>query len=192
MDIQQNLKVEKLKSNDFAGFMYRSIEDIENAVKPFLKQHELVMYFSNRMIEVGGRVYVESTAHIVDMENNEITNTACAQEAPEPKKKTDHAQLTGGVSSYADKYAAQKLFLIDDGKGDPDNQHVPDATVQGLEALTKAKERLFSSFHKAGIEDSEEMMHRIETTTGKNSVETIDDAERVIKVLEDEMSLKNE
>lgn len=191
IDIQQNLQVQKLKNNDFAGFMYRSIEDIETAVKPFLLKHKLTLIFNNKMIEVGGRVYVESTAQLSDG-ISERTATAYAQEAPEPKKKTDHAQLTGGVSSYADKYAAQKLFLIDDGKSDPDNAHVPDATVDGIAALTKAKSKLYSAFKKLDITDSQDMMTRIEQIIGKDSVDTLDEASKILKALEDEASLKDE
>lgn len=186
VDIQQRLEVPKLRQNDFGGFVYRNVEDIEKAVKPLLKEHGLTLIFSDEMVAVGDRVYVKATASLHDGSENKIAATAYAREATDPKKKTDDAQLTGGCSSYARKYAAQGLFLIDDGKGDPDNPKTEDATASGLAALSQAKTKLFKAFKAAGIDDSQDMMANIQQATGKDVVETIDDVEKVIKHLEAE------
>lgn len=115
LDIQQRLKVPKGQRNDFGGFDYRNIEDIEDRVKPLLKEHDLTLHFDDKPVEVGGRVYIESTAFLSDGENVRSA-TAYAREAVSPKAKTDDAQLTGACSSYARKYAASGLFLIDNTK----------------------------------------------------------------------------
>jgi len=119
-DIQQRLKVPKDQDNKFADFKYRNLEDIEDKVKPLLKEHNLVLTFEDEMVEVGGRVYCKATAVLTDGES-EIRKSAFAREAVTPKAKTDDAQLTGAVSSYARKYAASGLFLIDNTK-DADSQ----------------------------------------------------------------------
>lgn len=115
IDIQQRLKVPKDQENTFGGFQYRNLEDIEDKVKPLLKEHELTLIFGDEIIAVGERVYVKATASLSDGKDM-IENFAYAREAVTPKAKTDDAQLTGACSSYARKYAASGLFLIDNTK----------------------------------------------------------------------------
>lgn len=182
IDIQQNLKVPKLRENEFGNFDYRSLEDIEDKVKPFLKKHNLTLTFEDEMVGIEGRVYVKAWAILSDGKD-EIRKPAYAREAEKPKAKTDDAQLTGGCSSYARKYAAQGLFLIDDGKNDPDN---PNSKSTNGESLTTAKAKLFKAFKDKGITDSVEMMGEIQKATGKDVVESVEDVNKVIENLKDE------
>lgn len=122
IDIQQRLKVPKEQSNDFGGFKYRNIEDIEDKLKPLLKEHGLIFKFNDEMVAVGDRIYVKATAILSDGEKT-IEATAYAREAQTPKAKTDDSQLTGSCSSYARKYAASGLFLIDNTKDADSNEH---------------------------------------------------------------------
>lgn len=110
--IQLELKAPKGQWNDFSKYNYRNCEDILEAVKP--KLGGLVLTLSDKMVEVGGRVYVEATAKLTDGENS-IEITASAREAL-AKKGMDEAQVTGAASSYARKYALNGLFCIDDTK----------------------------------------------------------------------------
>lgn len=113
-EIQQRLKVPKSNYSDYGGFSYRSIEDIEEALKPLLKEFELTMIIHDEMVEVGGRVYVKAVADLWDKSDKLIGHgQAFAREALE-KTKADPAQLTGAASSYARKYCLSGLFLIDD------------------------------------------------------------------------------
>jgi hypothetical protein len=116
IDIQQRLKVPKDKRNEYSTskFMYRNLEAIEEAVKPMLKEHKLILTFSDRVIAVGDRVFVEATAYLNDGTDT-VKVAAYAQHATD-KKGMDDAQLTGSCSSYARKYAAGGLFLIDETK----------------------------------------------------------------------------
>lgn len=183
IDIQQNLSVPKTRENSFGGFNYRSVEDIETAVKPFLKEHRLTLTFSDTVEAIGDRVYVRAEARLSDGEKF-VLAYARAREAEKPKAKTDDAQLTGGCSSYARKYAAQGLFLIDDGKGDPDNKGSEEGATLGIASLNVAKQKLFQAFKDAGVEDSTEMIAQIQQATGKDSVDNVSDVEKVIKHLE--------
>lgn len=185
IDIQQKLKVPKLRENEFGNFYYRSVEDIEDKVKPFLLLHKLTLTFNDKMVAVGDRVYVEAEARLSDGENH-ISAYASAREAEKPKAKTDDAQLTGGCSSYARKYAAQGLFLIDDGKGDPDNKPSEKSISAGQGEIGRAKQRLFAAFKKAGINDSQDMLANIQQAIGKDLVETVSEAEKVIAYIETE------
>ena len=80
---------------------------------------------------MGGDNYVVATATLIDLEddNKTVANTAWARE-PESLKGQTPAQITGGSSSYARKYALNGLFAIDDGKDDPDNLDQPKTTTR--------------------------------------------------------------
>ena len=110
--IQQKLVAPKGQKNKFGNYMYRSAEDILNAVKPLLGESLLTL--SDEIVEVGGRIYVKATASFIE-DKEEIRISAFAREA-EIKKGMDTSQITGSTSSYARKYALNGLFLIDDTK----------------------------------------------------------------------------
>lgn len=117
--IQQNLKAPKGQYNKFGKYKYRSAEDILNAVKPLLKEQEMILTISDDVVCVGDRNYVKATATIFSGDDG-FKTTALAREAL-VKKGMDEAQVTGSASSYARKYALNGLFAIDDTK-DPDTQ----------------------------------------------------------------------
>lgn len=121
LHIQQNLKAPKNQYNKFGDFHYRSCEDIQEAVKPLLKEVKVVLLVQDEVIQIGSRFYIKATAAIQDTESEDmISNTAYARESEE-KPKMDAAQITGACSSYARKYALNGLFCIDDAR-DPDSQ----------------------------------------------------------------------
>lgn len=119
MYIQQNLKAPKGQYNKFGEYRYRSCEDIQESVKPLLKEINAVLLLTDDIKLIGDRFYIVATAMLQDVESEEsITNTAYARET-DVKPKMDAAQITGSCSSYARKYALNGLFCIDDTK-DPD------------------------------------------------------------------------
>ena len=117
--IQHELKAPKDQHNGFGNYNYRSLENILESVKPLLHEAGLSIVIGDDIVEVGGRVYVKSTATISDGTAS-ISNTAFARE-DENKKGMSESQVTGACSSYARKYAVQGLFAIDDSK-DPDSE----------------------------------------------------------------------
>ena len=112
--IQAELKAPKNQSNAFGKYTYRSCEDILEAVKPLLKEHNCTLTISDAVKEVCGLIYVEASATLTDGKN-EVTVTAQAGIDPN-RKGMDIAQSFGSSSSYARKYALNGLFLIDDTK----------------------------------------------------------------------------
>lgn len=112
--IQEQLKVEKKKHNDFADFNYRSCEDILQAAKPLCAAQGLALLLNDEVIQKGERFYIEATATLTDGEDF-ITTKASAREPEKPKAKMDESQTTGSTSSYARKYALGGLFALDDG-----------------------------------------------------------------------------
>ena len=123
--IQSNLKAPKNQYNAFGKYHYRSCEDIQEGVKPLLKETKTVLTVSDEIIQIGDRYYVKATAKLLDCESESfIENVAYAREE-ESKKGMDASQVTGATSSYARKYALNGLFCIDDNKDadSMDNTH---------------------------------------------------------------------
>lgn len=125
--VQQEVKAPKNLKNTHMRFNYRSAEGILEAVKPILAQVEAMIILFDDVVEIGGRVYVKSTAQFVDLkvpaDAEQISVTAYAREA-ESKQGLDVAQVTGSASSYARKYALNGLLLLDDAKQDPDTEEM--------------------------------------------------------------------
>ena len=139
--IQSSLKAPKGQTNKFGGYRYRSAEDILTSVKPLLAEWACTLVITDEMVEVGGRVYVKSTAVIAsteDSSDSSIHVNAYAREA-ETKKGMDDHQITGSASSYARKYALNGLFAIDDTQ-DPDATN--DHGSKPPKPTTKQKQRL--------------------------------------------------
>lgn len=87
MHIQQNLKAPKNQYNKFGDFHYRSCEDIQEAVKPLLKEVKAVLLVQDEVIQIGSRFYIKATAAIQDTEGpGIIRNTAYAREGKEAEK----------------------------------------------------------------------------------------------------------
>jgi hypothetical protein len=115
--IQKELKAPKDQYNKYGNFKYRTLEQIMTAVKPLLEG--AILTFNDELVMIGNRYYVKATANLTD-DTETLSITAYAREE-ETKKGMDASQITGTASSYARKYAANGLFLIDDTR-DADTQ----------------------------------------------------------------------
>lgn len=115
MAIQEGLKVEKGRYNEFGGYYSRSKEDILEAVKPLAHANGCVVLCDDEMLLLdNGWVYVKATASLMDaITGAKISATAQAREQ-ESRPKMDASQLTGSAASYAGKRALGNLFAIDD------------------------------------------------------------------------------
>ena len=127
--VQAELKAPKNKKNNFGNYMYRSCEDILEALKPILKEHNATVLLSDE-IKVSECLwsYVVSTATFIDCETGESVSVKAMAREAEQKKGMDPSQSTGTASSYARKYALNGMFLIDDTKdADTDEYHIQTA-----------------------------------------------------------------
>ncbi len=120
--IQSRLRVPKSQFNNFGKYPYRNLEDIQEALKPLLAEHNATVVLNDDIIHMGDRFYVKSTA-MLSVDNESISAVAFARESMS-KKGMDEAQITGSTSSYARKYAMGGLLAIDDNR-DPDANTVP-------------------------------------------------------------------
>lgn len=126
--IQLELKVHKGQRNSFGKYNYRSAEDILEAIKPLSEKHNVMFKTSDELREIGGRVYVETTVKIIDVDNMELQIESKGQAIIDfDAKGMQMPQRTGAASSYAKKYAYGNLLLIDDTKdADATNSHGKD------------------------------------------------------------------
>ena len=112
--IQIELKAPKNQRNNFGKYNYRSCEDILEAVKPLLKKYGCTLTISDEIKELGGCLFVESTAKFSkDVGSKQILVNAQAG-IDLNRKGMDLSQSFGSSSSYSRKYALNGLFLIDD------------------------------------------------------------------------------
>ena len=121
VDIQTRLKAPKGQYNSFGKYMYRSAEDILEALKPLLQEHSLILKLSDELMLIGERYYVKATASLYDGTAS-MEVSAYAREDKD-KKGMDGSQITGTASSYARKYALNGMFLIDDTKDADTDEH---------------------------------------------------------------------
>ena len=129
MLIQSKLKAPKGQYNSFGKYKYRSAEDILEAVKPLLAEHNCILTLKDDLVELGGRFYIRATAKLTNKELKSIETYAFARE-DESKKGMDGSQITGTASSYARKYALNGLFLIDDTKDADTDEYKKQTTRQ--------------------------------------------------------------
>lgn len=115
--IQRHVIVGKGNRNDFAGFNYRTLGDIHDALQPWLDEQMSCITYSEAIQECGGHVYVVSTCTL-HTPYGDISATSPARDAIQ-KTKSDAAQITGMSVTYSRKYAAGGLFKLDTER-DPD------------------------------------------------------------------------
>lgn len=118
--VQKMLNVPKNRKNSFGNYMYRSCEDIVEAVKRIMPEG-CYLTLTDSMVMIGDRIYVKAIASFC-YEGFSVYCEAFAREAGE-KKGMDAAQVTGSSSSYARKYALNGLFAIDDNKDIDEEDH---------------------------------------------------------------------
>lgn len=191
--VQQKLAVPKKNTNSFANYNYRNVEDIEKAVKPLLKDVKATIILQDKMVEVGGRVYVEATARFVDLEykqtngiyptDNAVTATAYAREA-ENKKGMDDSQLTGATSSYARKYALGGLLLIDNEKdSDSTNTHGKESKPESPRTqnmdLNKKKKEVLDALIKAKLDPAKFVKEILD----KDTIDSIEEGNTVLEAI---------
>ncbi len=114
LDIQLKLNVPKNKENKFGGFMYRSLEDIQAALKDYEEAHKVLFTLTYDVRLVGDYVYIVATVKAIDTERDEVMEVSAPARDAIDKKGMDAPQVTGTASSYAAKRAYAGLLNIDD------------------------------------------------------------------------------
>ena len=114
--IQVELKAPKNQWNSYSKYNYRSLEDINEGLKPLLDKYELVVMLRDEIVVIGERYYLKAIVTLIDPETRDKIETEALAREEEKKTGMDGSQLTGATSSYARKYAMNAMFAIDDTK----------------------------------------------------------------------------
>jgi hypothetical protein len=132
--IQADFKAKKSRKNNFGNYMFRSAEDILEALKPYNKEHGV--YFTIREnLTLGDFPILHSTATIVDAETGDQIEGTAVVGIDLNQKGMQMPQKFGSASSYGKKYALGNLLLIDDtADSDATNTHDKSAQRQTLKA----------------------------------------------------------
>lgn len=167
--IQSKLKAPKGQFNSFGKYHYRSAEDILEAVKPLLAEHNVVLNMSDRIELIGTRYYLVSTAKVIKGEE-EIASEGRARE-DESKKGMDGAQVTGTSSSYARKYALNGLFCIDDTKDADTDEYAKQQQAPKQQAKQAAKPAQPAPQPYPELDMEKELLAESEANMAKTSAE---------------------
>jgi hypothetical protein len=120
LKIQAELKCPKGSFNSFGKYKYRSAEQILESLKPLLQKHELILFITDDIVEVGSKLFLKATASVWDIDGKNVKTFGFAELGEH--KGMSSEQCTGTASSYARKYALNGLFLIDETESDPDSK----------------------------------------------------------------------
>lgn len=151
LTIQLGLKAPKTEFNSFAKFNYRTAGAILEAVKPFLDATGCTLLVDDNLELIGSRYYVHSCVTLYHIKTGEaISSNGYAREAENEKGKMD-AQMTGGASTFAKKYALANLFALDDSQEDPDHTSGQQPVKKNQLSVTPAV--LFEAFDQNRVTD---------------------------------------
>ena len=121
-DIQTKMKAKKSSYNSFGKYYFRKAEDILEAIKPFLLQHEVYVTTSEDMVATEPVPMMRVTATISDGDSAIHASSMVGVDLNQKGMQT--SQQYGAASTYGKKYALGNLFLIDDTEdADATNQH---------------------------------------------------------------------
>lgn len=201
-EIQQELRVPKNHKNKFAGFNYRSAEDIVEKVKPLCHTRGLALILGDELAVVGTELVAVATATITD--GTEKISAKSFAQVDTTRKGFDRPQLSGASISYARKYAMGGLFGIDDGN-DPDSitptkrepqaktppetkrelYDPPKPTVKGVKMATANQRKLVNDLLKKENISGDGAVEWLEEQAGldKNLGLTAEQASKAISIL---------
>lgn len=194
LEIQKLVNVPKDLHNDFAGFNYRSAEQILEIAKPIVQASNCVITLTDEIISVGNWNYVQATATIFDTESGETHSVSASAREQEAKKGMDTSQITGSTSSYARKYALSGLLALDDTKDadSMDNSKPPTRTerLAALSPLSIKKGDIARELYDIGLSKWSQQTEFVVDTIAKETVDTEEEADLVLDRIKQEKNIK--
>lgn len=109
--IRAELKAPKSQYNSFGKYKYRNVEDIYEGLKPLMVKYCAQYDIDEEIKEICGKTMTEVTVIYKDAEQT-VKSHGYAEISMH--KGMSPEQCIGTASSYATKYALNKLFQLDD------------------------------------------------------------------------------
>ena len=133
--IQADFKAKKSRKNNFGNYMFRSAEDILEALKPYNDKHNIYVTIKENLTLGSDFPIIHSTATILDAQTGDQIEGTAIVGVDLNQKGMQMPQKFGSASSYGKKYALGNLLLIDDtADADATNTHGRDHREQTLKA----------------------------------------------------------
>lgn len=181
-EVQHCLNCPKGQYNKFGGFAYRSLEDINSALKPICTELRCGYAFADVLERIGERYYLRATATFWAEGCSDVVSVTAYAREQDSKKGMDEAQITGLASSYARKYAACGLFAIDSGEEvdampRQEPQRTRSAQNKPKQAPAPAQDKTPAQIEPASAEQNNAIAERCATygrLRGKTSAEVLD------------------
>ena len=152
--IQADFKAKKSRKNNFGNYMFRSAEDILEALKPYNKT-QTVYFTIDENLTLGDFPIMHSTATIVDTESGDQITASAIVGIDLNQKGMQMSQKFGSASSYGKKYALGNLLLIDDtADSDATNTHDKPAQRQTLKAQVNTTGNNLMAYKKPTVDMS--------------------------------------
>lgn len=111
--IRAELKAPKSQYNSFGKYKYRNVEDIYEGLKPLMVKYCAQYDIDEEIKEICGKTMTEVTVIYKDAEQT-VKSHGYAEISMH--KGMSPEQCMGTASSYATKYALNKLFQLDDSQ----------------------------------------------------------------------------
>lgn len=111
--IRAELKAPKSQYNSFGKYKYRNVEDIYEGLKPLMVKYCAQYDIDEEIKEICGKTMIEVTVIYKDAEQT-VKSHGYAEISMH--KGMSPEQCIGTASSYATKYALNKLFQLDDSQ----------------------------------------------------------------------------
>ena len=100
MNVQNELKVPKNNTNTFGNYKFRNAEDILEALKPLLKNHNATVIITDDVVMVGDRYYIKATVKFIDTETGETIETSALAREEENKLRKSLRRIEELVEQY--------------------------------------------------------------------------------------------
>ena len=140
--IQADFKAKKSRKNNFGNYMFRSAEDILEALKPYNEKYGVYVTIRENLTLGSEFPIIHSTATTVDAETGDQIEGTAIVGVDLNQKGMQMPQKFGSASSYGKKYALGNLLLIDDtADSDATNTHGRDMQRQTLKAQVNNLEK---------------------------------------------------
>ena len=176
--IQTKLKAKKSSYNSFGKYYFRKAEDILEAIKPFLMEHNVTVTINEEVIVTDPVPTIKSTATITDGKDKVQATAVVGVDLNQKGMQT--AQQFGAASSYGKKYALGNLFLIDDTQdSDATNDHGKSKAVSKIKqaakpAITKEQYESAKGYVKSGgTIEAVESKYKLTNEQRKNLTKTL-------------------
>lgn len=138
--IQNEMAAPKTEKNGFGNYNYRTLEQINERLKPLLDKYACTLFFNDEVFAVGDNEYLKTTVTLVDCDSEKTISVSSPCPIDLSHRGMSREQCGGSNLSYGRKYCLGGLLLLD-GNTDPDSLK-PKSLAEQVAGCTTIKQLL--------------------------------------------------